>query len=93
VKISDEAMAAARARYAEMWGDGDVDRAGEQMLTDVLEAAVPVIVAEVLRRAAERINERAAELRADFRSGSVGIEYINGMEDAVGVVERTGPYL
>jgi hypothetical protein len=54
-----------------------------------VEAVEPLIAAQALRRAADRVQKRSEELRADFRSGSYGIEYVHGMEDAVGVVERT----
>lgn len=49
VTVPDEAVEAARARWAEMWGDGQIDRAAEQMIDDVLAAAVPHIAAQALR--------------------------------------------
>lgn len=63
-KISDEVTAAARARWAEMWGDGAIDRAGEQMIDDVLEAAAPLIAAQALREAYWKLREHASGLRA-----------------------------
>lgn len=71
--------------------DDEVD--GFAVMRAGLRAVAPLIAAQALRLAAERVQKRSEELRADFRSGAYGIEYINGMEDAVGVVERTAPYL
>lgn len=54
-QVPAEAVQAARKRWAEMWGDGQLDRAGEQMIDDVLAAAAPVIVAQALRAAIDYI--------------------------------------
>jgi hypothetical protein len=87
VNITDEMLHAAYVAY-----EGS-DYQGEpydlESLARALEAAAPLIAAQALRLAADRVQKRSEELRADFRSGAYGIEYVNGMEDAVGVVERT----
>lgn len=99
MKISDEAMAAAKARYAEMWGDGDIDRAGEQMLTDVLEAAGPVIAAQ--SALAERVKivaevrqhaERAARTIGSSRAASIAVAAIeNEVADRINTLPAPDP--
>lgn len=53
-----------------------------------LKAAEALVAARVLRNVSEQIIHRVGELRENFRSGAVGIEYINGMEDADSWIER-----
>lgn len=65
-RISDETKAAARARWVEMWGE--IDRAGEQMIDDILEAAAPLIAAQVLRPSVQL----PTEIRGDGPCGDCG---------------------
>lgn len=60
-----------------------------QIATAVADAVAPLAADQARAKAVTAVNGRANDLRSDFRSGSYGIEYINGMEDAVGVVERS----
>ena len=72
IRISDETKAAARARWVEMWGE--IDRAGEQMIDDILEAAAPLIAAQVLRAYADKEHPHAEGVTTQTNYGT-GIEY------------------
>lgn len=87
VKITDEMVKAFVDSYEE--GCCNDSSADWCCTRHALARVTPLIAAQVLGSAAARVQQRSEELRADFRSGAYGIEYINGMEDAVGVVERT----
>jgi hypothetical protein len=53
-----------------------------------LEAVAPMFALDGLRMAEQAIEATAAELRAKYRTGNVGIEYINGMEGAAESVRK-----
>ena len=55
ITIPGGAVQAARAQWAKQWGDGEIDRTGEQMIDDVLAAAAPLIAAQALRQAVGEI--------------------------------------
>lgn len=50
--------------------------------------AKPLVAAHVLRSVSGQIANRVNELRDEYRSGPVSIDYINGMEDADTCIER-----
>ena len=52
------------------------------LMTAVAAVVIPRIAARALRSAADALEDEAARLRRGFRSGTVGIEYIQGIEEA-----------
>lgn len=72
-------------------GSADLDYAQDQWqeaLDGYVEARNAEGGARILRAVSDQISHRVRELRDQFRSGAVSIDYINGMEDADLIVER-----
>ncbi len=55
---------------------------------EALDRYAAAATALALRGVSEQITNRVRELRDSHRSGVIGIEYINGMEDADAWIER-----
>ncbi len=62
--------------------------AGNLPPDDELRAILARVVAHALRGVSDQITHRVGELRDNHCTGTVGIEYINGMEDADTFVEQ-----
>ncbi len=86
--IPDTLVDTACAAYSDAIFDGSDRYADSQGMRAALTAVAPRLAADGLRLAEQAIEAEAADLRANYVTGNVPIEYINGMEDAAGAVRK-----